>query len=175
MPGKYTLSDTIYKKYLQDVKELFTSKLLNLIEEIPLKDVYDYILGCLETFEESELETLYDGRKALKFCNDNEWEEFLITANEKIDDVISDVLKTDKQIYSIKIADRVYKYNVDTVIYFDESCEIVLISERFIDNHKYILIKDKKIVEYSTNEFDDWSYYLLILSVMGDLLFDFEE
>ena len=34
MPGKYTLSDTIYKKYLQDVKELFTSKLLNLIEEI---------------------------------------------------------------------------------------------------------------------------------------------
>lgn len=174
MSVKYTLSDTIYKKYLQEVKELFMSKLFNLIEELPLKEAYDHIINSLNTIEESELETLYNGQKALKFLNDNEWEEFLITADEKIDDVISEILKTDKPIYSIKISDRYYKYNVNTVIYFDEDCETVLFSDRFIDNHKYIFIKNKKIVEYSTHEFDDWSYNLLILSVMGDLLFDFE-
>jgi len=175
MSVKYTLSDTIYKKYLEEVKELFVSKLFHLIEEIPLKEVHDDIIECLETFEESDIEILFDGKKALKYCNDNEWGEFLITANEKIDDTISEILKTDKQIYSIKIVDRYYKYHVNTVIYFDEACETILFSDRFIDNHKYILIKNKKIVEYSTNEFDDLSYYLLILSVMGDLLFDFHE
>lgn len=170
----YNLTDRVYISFENEVQELFLKKIKFIIEAMNFKHTYDTVLDFLTNNEKDEIENnieiLYSGAKALRFDGNNEYEHILVAIAENIDNEIVNILDIDNEIYGLKIIDRICHKNLS--IYFDEEQENILFSFRFLDEHKYILIKDSKIVKDTSNDF----YHILwLISVIGDCLFEFSE
>lgn len=168
MNKSYTLNERYYNSFLEEQKLLFTNKLKNIIEDINLKETYDYILDFIEN-EEEPIETLYSGAKALKIEGNEEYEKILITCRECNEKDVLDILSLEDKIYSIKIIDKICHRNLS--IHFNENLDGIVLSYKFLDEHKYILIRNYEIIVDKLNDYD---YVLWLLTVIGDTLFEFE-
>lgn len=170
MNNSYTLDERYFFSFLKEKQLLFENKIKGIIEDINLKELYNYILDLINNSEDESIETLYGGDKAFKISAYEEYEEILIYSKECNEEDILELLSLEDKVYSIKIIERICHRNLS--IHFDENVNNIVFSYRFIDEHKYILMRNYKILVDKLNDYD---YVLWLLSVIGDFLFEFEE
>lgn len=166
----YTLIDRNYNSFLEEVELLFIEKIKNIIEDINLKETYDFVETLIKDDESKNRIIFSSGNKFLKLIETAIDNEILICCKKCNEEDIIELLDSTNPIYTLKIVDRICYRGLS--IHFDENASNIMFSYKFLEEHKYVLIKNYKII---TDTFNDYNYILWLLSIVGDTLFEFSD
>lgn len=168
--SEYTLIDRNYTSFLEEVETLFTEKIKNIIEDINLKETYDLIEDLIKSADKNRIQTFSSGNKFLKIIETDDDKEMLISCRKCNEEDVIELLDTVNTIYTLKIVDRICHQGLS--IHFDETASNILFSYKFLDEHKYVLMNNYKIISDTLN---NYNYILWLLSIVGDTLFEFSD